>query len=54
MNVKHILKDNYLTGFIEVVKAGDYDFVWVKSMELKELVYSSLRLTGKIFINALQ
>ena len=35
-NVKMISKDNYLIQLPEQLEAGEYGFVWVKNMELKE------------------
>lgn len=35
-SVKMISKDNYMIQFGETLEAGEYGFVWVKNMELKE------------------
>ena len=35
-SVKMISKDNYLIQLPEQLEAGEYGFVWVKNMELKE------------------
>ncbi len=35
-NIKQISKDNYMINFAEALEAGEYGFVWVKNMELKE------------------
>ena len=35
-SVKMISKDNYMIQFPEQFEAGEYGFVWVKNMELKE------------------
>ena len=36
MSVKTLSKDNYMIEFSEPLEAGEYGFVWVKNMELKE------------------
>jgi hypothetical protein len=36
MSVKMISKDNYMIQFPDNLEAGEYGFVWVKNMELKE------------------
>jgi hypothetical protein len=36
MSVKMISKDNYMIQFGEALEAGEYAFVWVKNMDLKE------------------
>jgi hypothetical protein len=36
-NVKTISKDNYMIMLPEQLEAGEYGFVWVKNMDLKEL-----------------
>lgn len=36
LNVKMISKDNYMIQFADALEAGEYGFVWVKNMELKE------------------
>ncbi len=35
-SVKMISPDNYMVQFANVLEAGEYGFVWLKSMELKE------------------
>ena len=35
-SVKTIYKDNYMILLSEQLEAGEYGFVWVKNMELKE------------------
>jgi len=35
-NIKQISKDNYMINFADALEAGEYGFVWVKNMELKE------------------
>jgi len=35
-SVKLISPDNYMIQFAELLEAGEYGFVWVKNMELKE------------------
>lgn len=37
-SVKMITKDNYMIQLPEQLEAGEYGFVWVKNMELKEFV----------------
>jgi hypothetical protein len=36
ISVKMISRDNYMIQFGEALEAGEYGFVWVKNMELKE------------------
>ena len=36
MSVKSLSKDNYMIQFSTPLEAGEYGFVWVKNMELKE------------------
>ena len=36
ISVKSVSKDNYMIQFSENLEAGEYGFVWVKNMELKE------------------
>ncbi len=36
MSVKTLSKDNYMIEFSQPLEAGEYGFVWVKNMELKE------------------
>jgi hypothetical protein len=36
ISVKPVSKDNYMIQFSENLEAGEYGFVWVKNMELKE------------------
>lgn len=36
ISIKMISKDNYLIQLPEQIEAGEYGFVWVKNMELKE------------------
>jgi hypothetical protein len=36
MSVKPISKDNYRIEFAEPLDAGEYGFIWVKNMDLKE------------------
>ncbi len=36
MSVKTLSKDNYMIEFTQPLEAGEYGFVWVKNMELKE------------------
>ena len=35
-NIKQISKDNYMINFADALEAGEYGFVWVKNMDLKE------------------
>ncbi|MBC7851449.1 MAG: hypothetical protein H7Y31_17025 [Chitinophagaceae bacterium] len=35
-SIKMLTKDNYMIQFTEPLEAGEYGFVWVKNMELKE------------------
>jgi len=35
-SIKQISKDNYMLHFAEALEAGEYGFIWVKNMELKE------------------
>jgi hypothetical protein len=35
-SVKMISKDNYMIQLPEQLPAGEYGFIWVKNMELKE------------------
>lgn len=35
-SVKTISKDNYMIQFVNTLEAGEYGFVWVKNMDLKE------------------
>ena len=36
MSVKPISKDNYRIEFTQPLEAGEYGFIWVKNMDLKE------------------
>ncbi len=35
-SIKQVSKENYMIQFTEQLEAGEYGFVWVKNMELKE------------------
>jgi hypothetical protein len=35
-SIKQISKENYMIHFADALEAGEYGFVWVKNMELKE------------------
>jgi len=35
-SIKQISKDNYMIHFSEALEAGEYGFIWVKNMDLKE------------------
>jgi hypothetical protein len=46
-SVKMISKDNYLIQLPEHMEAGEYGFVWVKNMELKEFTVYSFGIDWK-------
>jgi hypothetical protein len=35
-SIKQISKENYMINFADALEAGEYGFIWVKNMELKE------------------
>ena len=39
ISVKMISKDNYMIQFGETLEAGEYGFVWVKNMDLQEIMH---------------
>ena len=45
--VKMISKDNYMIHLPEQLEAGEYGFVWVKNMELKEFAVSGFGVDWK-------
>lgn len=51
-NVKLILKDNYMIQLPEQLEAGEYGFVWVKNMELKEFTVFAFGIDWKTVIEA--
>ena len=46
-SVKLISKDNYMIQFGEALEAGEYGFVWVKNMELKEFTVFAFGIDWK-------
>lgn len=46
-NVKMISKDNYMIQFADALEAGEYGFVWVKNMELKEFTVFAFGIDWK-------
>ena len=46
-NVKMISKDNYMVQLPEQLAAGEYGFVWVKNMELKEFTVFAFGIDWK-------
>ena len=46
-SVKMITKDNYMIQLPEQLEAGEYGFVWVKNMELKEFVVFAFGIDWK-------
>lgn len=46
-SVKLIAKDNYMIQLPEQLEAGEYGFVWVKNMELKEFTVFSFGIDWK-------
>lgn len=46
-SVKMISKDNYMILIPEQLEAGEYGFVWVKNMELKELIVFAFGIDWK-------
>ena len=46
-SVKMISKDNYMIQFGEALEAGEYGFVWVKNMELKEFTVFAFGIDWK-------
>ena len=46
-SVKMISKDNYMIQMPEQLEAGEYGFVWVKNMELKEFVVYAFGIDWK-------
>ena len=46
-SVKMISKDNYMIQLPEQLEAGEYGFVWVKNMELKEFVVFAFGIDWK-------
>jgi len=46
-SVKMISKDNYMVQLPEQLEAGEYGFVWVKNMELKEFVVFAFGIDWK-------
>ena len=47
IGVKMISKDNYMIQFSETLEAGEYGFVWVKNMELKEFTVFAFGIDWK-------
>jgi hypothetical protein len=47
LSVKMISKDNYMIQFGETLEAGEYGFVWVKNMELKEFTVHAFAIDWK-------
>jgi hypothetical protein len=47
ISVKMISKDNYMIQFAEALEAGEYGFVWVKNMELKEFTVFAFGIDWK-------
>ena len=47
ISVKMISKDNYMIQFGETLEAGEYGFVWVKNMELKEFTVFAFGIDWK-------
>ena len=46
-SVKSISNDNYMIQFAGVLEAGEYGFVWVKNMELKEFTVFTFGIDWK-------
>ena len=46
-SVKMISKDNYMIQFTQTLEAGEYGFVWVKNMELKEFTVFAFGIDWK-------
>ena len=46
-SVKMISKDNYMILLPEQLEAGEYGFVWVKNMELKEFTVFAFGIDWK-------
>ncbi|MGK2861844.1 MAG: hypothetical protein ACSLE0_07915, partial [Chitinophagaceae bacterium] len=46
-SVKMITRDNYLIQLPEQLEAGEYGFVWVKNMELKEFTVFAFGIDWK-------
>ncbi|MFN2440802.1 MAG: hypothetical protein ABR503_16475 [Chitinophagaceae bacterium] len=46
-SVKMISKDNYRIEFAQTLEAGEYGFVWVKNMELKEFTVFAFGIDWK-------
>jgi hypothetical protein len=46
-SVKMLSKDNYMIQLPEQLEAGEYGFVWVKNMELKEFVVYAFGIDWK-------
>jgi hypothetical protein len=46
-SVKMISKDNYQVQLPEQLEAGEYGFVWVKNMELKEFTVFAFGIDWK-------
>lgn len=46
-NVKTISKDNYSIQLPDQLEAGEYGFVWVKNMELKEFTVFAFGIDWK-------
>ena len=46
-SVKMISKDNYQVQLPEQLEAGEYGFVWVKNMELKEFTVFAFGINWK-------
>jgi hypothetical protein len=46
-SVKMLLPDNYMIQFAEPLHAGEYGFVWVKNMELKEFTVYAFGIDWK-------
>lgn len=47
LSVKMISKDNYMIQFGDALEAGEYGFVWVKNMELKEFSVNAFGIDWK-------
>ena len=47
IGVKMISKDNYMIQFTDALEAGEYGFVWVKNMELKEFTVFAFGIDWK-------
>lgn len=46
-SVKMLAKDNYMVQLPELLEAGEYGFVWVKNMELKEFTVFAFGIDWK-------